>query len=150
VPVENLKWVSPITIIVKKNGKFQVCVDYQRLNDCTKKDYYPFPFIDDILDEIAGHELYSFGDGYSGYTKSNMGWRLWKRQRQLKHLKIEGIALKRPDFNGTKMVLNRLYVDVSNIVVATLSRLADKGQDHPICYVSRQFIPIEQNYVVTE
>ncbi len=83
-------------------------------------------------------------------TKSNMGWRLWKRQRQLKHLKIKGIALKRPDFNGTKMVLNWLYVDVSNIVVATLSRLADKGQDHPICYVSRQFIPIEQNYIVTE
>jgi hypothetical protein len=53
----------------QENGKFQVCVDYRRSNDCTKKDYYPFPFIDDILDEIASHELYSFGDGYSGYNQ---------------------------------------------------------------------------------
>jgi hypothetical protein len=68
----------------------------------------------------------------------------------LKHLKIKGIALKPPNFNRTKMVLNWLYVDVSDIVVATFSRLVDKGQDHPICYVSRQFIPMKQNYIVME
>jgi hypothetical protein len=48
------------------------------------------------------------------------------------------------------MVLNQLYVDVSNIGVATFSKLAHKGQDRPICYVSRQFIPTKQNYIVTE
>jgi hypothetical protein len=83
VPVENLKWVSPITIIVKKNGKFQVCVDYRRLNDCTKKDYYPFPFVDDILDEIAGHELYSFGDGYRGYNQIKHGMEIVEKAKAI-------------------------------------------------------------------
>jgi hypothetical protein len=66
--VENSEWVLPITITIKKNGKLQVCVEYYKLNDCINKDYYPLPFIDDILDEVIGNELYSFGDGYSGYN----------------------------------------------------------------------------------
>jgi hypothetical protein len=52
----------------KINGKPRVCVDYQKINDRTKKDYYPLPFINDILDEVTSHELYSFGDGYNGYN----------------------------------------------------------------------------------
>ncbi|OAE24162.1 hypothetical protein AXG93_2752s1770 [Marchantia polymorpha subsp. ruderalis] len=67
--VENSEWVSPIVIVKKKNGKLRVCVDYKKLNAVTKKDYYPLPFIDEILEEVAGHEWYSFGDGYSGYNQ---------------------------------------------------------------------------------
>jgi hypothetical protein len=68
IPVKNLEGVLPITVTIKKNGKPWVCVDYQKFNDCTKKDYYPLHFINDILDEVTGHELYSFGDGYNGYN----------------------------------------------------------------------------------
>jgi hypothetical protein len=56
IPVENLEWVLPITVTIKKR-KLWICVNYSKLNDCTKKDYYPLHFIDDILDEIANHEL---------------------------------------------------------------------------------------------
>lgn len=56
-------------IVKKKNGKLQVCVDYKKLNAVTKKDYYPLSFIDEILEEVAGHEWYSFGDGYNGYNQ---------------------------------------------------------------------------------
>jgi len=66
---ENLEWVLPITITIKKNGKLWVCVDYYKFNDCTNKDYYPLPFINDILDEVIGNELYCFGDGYSAYKQ---------------------------------------------------------------------------------
>ncbi len=41
---------------------------YKKLNDCTNKYDCPLPFIDDILDEVIGNELYSFGDGYSGHN----------------------------------------------------------------------------------
>ncbi len=66
---ENLEWVLPITITIKKNGKLWVCVDYYKFNDCTNKDYYPLPFINDILYEVIGNELHCFGDGYSAYKQ---------------------------------------------------------------------------------
>jgi hypothetical protein len=51
----------------KKNGKWQICVNYKALNAVTKKDRQYFLFIDDLLDDVAGHEMYSFFNGYSGY-----------------------------------------------------------------------------------
>lgn len=49
--------------------KLRVCVDYKKLNVVTKKYYYPLHFIDKILEEVASHEWYSFGDGYSFYNQ---------------------------------------------------------------------------------
>ena len=33
----------------------------------TRKDHFPFPFMDQLLDRISGHPFYCFLDGYSGY-----------------------------------------------------------------------------------
>ncbi|MCO5574792.1 hypothetical protein L7F22_028584 [Adiantum nelumboides] len=62
-------WLFPIVVVLKKNGKLKVCVDYRKLNAQTIKDPFPLPFIDMMLDEIAGHEMYSFMDGYNGYNQ---------------------------------------------------------------------------------
>jgi hypothetical protein len=43
-PVETTKWVSPMVLTLKKNGKLRVCVNYKSLNKVTKKDRYPLPF----------------------------------------------------------------------------------------------------------
>ena len=67
-PVEITDWVSPMVLVKKKNGKIRVCIDYRALNKRTQKDHFPLPFINIILDEVAGHELYTFMDGYSGYN----------------------------------------------------------------------------------
>nr|XP_016486708.1 PREDICTED: RNA-directed DNA polymerase homolog [Nicotiana tabacum] len=48
---------------------WRVCIDYRRLNKATRKDHFPFPFIDRMLDRLAGHEYYCFLDGYSGYNQ---------------------------------------------------------------------------------
>ena len=45
------------------------CIDYRRLNKVTKKDHFPLPFIDQMLDRLAGNEYFFFLDGYSGYNK---------------------------------------------------------------------------------
>jgi hypothetical protein len=66
-PVETTEWVSPVVLALKKNGKLRVCVNYKALNKVTKKDRYPLPFCEEILEEVAGHEMYTFGDGYRGY-----------------------------------------------------------------------------------
>ena len=65
--VETTKWVSPVVVTPKKDGRWRICVDFKPLNAATKKDPYPLPFIDQILDSIAGHERYSVCDGFSGY-----------------------------------------------------------------------------------
>lgn len=65
--MEDSEWVSPVVVTPKKNGKWQVCVDYKPLNAATKRDHFPLPFQDEILNEVAGHEMYTVCDGYSGY-----------------------------------------------------------------------------------
>ncbi|MCO5549113.1 hypothetical protein L7F22_002579 [Adiantum nelumboides] len=66
-PVTNFEWVSPVVLTPKKNGKWRVCVDYKPLNAATKRDHFPLPFQDEILNEVAGHERYTVCDGYSSY-----------------------------------------------------------------------------------
>ena len=64
--------MSPIVIVLKKNGEIRVCVDYRKLNAATKKDHFLLPFIDTMLDNVAGQQLYSFLDGFSGYNQVNI------------------------------------------------------------------------------
>jgi hypothetical protein len=66
-PMEITEWVSLVVLALKKNGKLKVCVNYKALNKITKKDRYPLPFCEENLEEVAGHEKYTFGDGYMGY-----------------------------------------------------------------------------------
>ena len=53
-------WISPIVIVPKKNNKIRVCVDYRKLNVATILDPFPLTFIDCLLDEVAGKEMYTF------------------------------------------------------------------------------------------
>jgi hypothetical protein len=48
---------------------WRVCIDYRKLNTATRKDHFPLPFIDQMVERLAGHEYYFFLDGYSGYNK---------------------------------------------------------------------------------
>ena len=50
------EWVSPMVVRPKKNGKWCMCVDYKPLNSATKRDHFPLPFQDELLDEIRGYE----------------------------------------------------------------------------------------------
>ena len=47
----------------------RVCIDYRKLNVATKKDDYPLPFTDQIIERLAGQKFYCFLDGYSGYNQ---------------------------------------------------------------------------------
>ncbi|KAH9685896.1 hypothetical protein KPL70_014155 [Citrus sinensis] len=86
-PISDSSWVSPVQVVPKKSGVivvtnadneliptrvttgWRVCIDYRKLNSVTRKDYFPLPFIDQMLDRLAGHEFYCFLDGYSGYNQ---------------------------------------------------------------------------------
>nr|GFB71508.1 reverse transcriptase domain-containing protein [Tanacetum cinerariifolium] len=84
-PISDIPWVSPIYCIPKKGGMtvitndenelvptrfvtgWRVCTDYMKLNEATRKDHFPLPFMDQILERLAGNEYYCFLDGFSGY-----------------------------------------------------------------------------------
>ena len=86
-PISDSKWVSPVQVVPKKGGMtvvkndaneliptrtvtgWRVCIDYRKLNDATRKDHFPLPFIDQMLEKLAGHDYYCFLDGYSGYNQ---------------------------------------------------------------------------------
>ena len=86
-PISDSAWVSPIQVVPKKRGTtviktenntlfpsrivigWRICIDYQKLNKATQKDHFPLPFLDHMLDRLAGHEYYCFLDGYSGYNQ---------------------------------------------------------------------------------
>nr|GEW92471.1 DNA-directed DNA polymerase [Tanacetum cinerariifolium] len=79
-PISDSPWV-PIHCVPKKDIKnekneliptrlvtrWRVCIDYRKLNDATRKDHSPLPFMDQMLERLAGNEFYCFLDGFSGY-----------------------------------------------------------------------------------
>ncbi|GJX68216.1 reverse transcriptase domain-containing protein [Tanacetum coccineum] len=84
-PISNSPWVSPVHYVPKKGGitvvaneeneliptrlvtGWRVCIDYRKLNETTLKDHFPLPFMDQMLERLAGNEFYCFLDEFSGY-----------------------------------------------------------------------------------
>lgn len=48
---------------------WRMCIDYRRLNTTTRKDHFSLPFIDQMLERLAGHDYYCFLDEYYGYNQ---------------------------------------------------------------------------------
>ena len=71
-PISDSQWVSPLVVVPKKNGKWRICVDYRELNKATLKDHFLLPFIDQVLDTLAGKKFFSFLDGFSGYNQTKI------------------------------------------------------------------------------
>ena len=68
-PIHQVTWLSPIVVVPKKNGKIKIYVDYKKLNAAIESNPFPLPFYDTILDSMAGHKIYTFIDGFSGYNQ---------------------------------------------------------------------------------
>ena len=84
-PISDSKWVSPVHVVPKKGGitvvkndkdeliptrtitGHRMCIDYRKLNSASRKDHFPLPFIDQMLERLANHPFYCFLDGYSGF-----------------------------------------------------------------------------------
>ena len=67
---------SGVTTVPKEKGEemptrlttgWRVCIDYRRLNEVTRKDHFPLPFMYQLLERIFGQPFYCFLEGYSGY-----------------------------------------------------------------------------------
>nr|GFA04470.1 reverse transcriptase domain-containing protein [Tanacetum cinerariifolium] len=47
--------------------RWRMCIDYRKLNEATRKDHFPLPFMDQMLERLAENEYYCFLNGFSGY-----------------------------------------------------------------------------------
>nr|GEU87584.1 hypothetical protein [Tanacetum cinerariifolium] len=86
-PISDSPWVSPVHCVPKKGDLtvvenaeneliltrlvtgWRVCIDYRKLNEATRKDHFPLPFMDQMLERLAGNEYYCFLNGFSGYIQ---------------------------------------------------------------------------------
>jgi len=86
-PISDSQWMSLVQVVPKKTGltviknekdeliptrvqnSWRVCIDYRRLNQVTRKDHFPLPVIDQMLEHLAGKSHYCFLDGFSGYLQ---------------------------------------------------------------------------------
>nr|GEX04881.1 DNA-directed DNA polymerase [Tanacetum cinerariifolium] len=84
-PISDSPWVSPVLCVPKKGGftiveneenkliptrlvnESRVCIDYRKLNEATRKDHFPLPFMDQMPERLAGNEYYCFLDGFFEY-----------------------------------------------------------------------------------
>ena len=70
--VYNPEWLANPVLVQKKNKEWRMCIDYPDLNKHCPKDPFGLPRIDEVVDSIAGYELLSFLDCYSGYHQISL------------------------------------------------------------------------------
>ena len=70
--VEYPKWLANVVLVKKSNGKWRLCIDFTYINRACRKDSFPLPRIDLIVDAITGHELLSIMDACCGYNQISM------------------------------------------------------------------------------
>nr|GEZ15102.1 reverse transcriptase domain-containing protein [Tanacetum cinerariifolium] len=104
-PISDSPWLSSIHFMPKKGGitvvanknneliptrlvtSWRVCIDYRKLNDATRKDHFPLPFMDQMLERLAENEFYCFLDGFSGYSQIPIDPKT--KRKQLSHALME-------------------------------------------------------------
>ena len=100
-PIDYPDWLANIVVVPKKSGKVRICIDFRDLNKATPKDDYPLPSIDLLIDSTAGHAMFSFMDGYSGYNQIKLAAR---DQSKLPLLRLGALSAIQLCLLGSRML----------------------------------------------
>nr|GEU68022.1 reverse transcriptase domain-containing protein [Tanacetum cinerariifolium] len=114
---------------------WRVCIDYRKLNEATRKDHFPLPFMDQMLERLAGNEYYCFLDGFLGYFQIPI---------DLKDQEKTTFTCPYRTF-----VYRRMPFGLCNAPGAVLGQRQEK-HFRPIHYASKTITKAESNYATME
>ncbi|GJV37368.1 reverse transcriptase domain-containing protein [Tanacetum coccineum] len=184
-PIADSPWVSPIHCVPKKGGitvvtnendelvptktvtGWRVCIDYHKLNEATAKDHFPLPFLDQMLERLAGNKYFStfqrcmlaifhdmieesvevFMDDFSVFGNSFEKC-LNNLDKMLQHCKDAHLVLNWK--NVTSWSKKELCLDISDFAVGAVLGQKDGKNFHPIYFASKTLNPAQQKYTITE
>ncbi|GJU88858.1 hypothetical protein Tco_1301281, partial [Tanacetum coccineum] len=157
-PISDSPWVSLIHCVPKKGRMtvvaneeneliptrlvtgWSLCIDYRKLNKETRKDHFPLPFMDQMLERLAGNEFYCFLDGFSG-SKSG-GWDQFGS-----NISTALICLSTGrDFNFSKLIFDGMISNLKSKYGVQLVREVLSESPHPLLDVDEEDLDLgEQN-----
>ena len=113
------EWITNVVLLLKKGGKWRVCVDYTDLNKACPKDSFPLPRIDYIVDAMASHDMLSFLDAFSKYNQLpmclfDMEKTMFITSRGLYYYKAMASGLKNASATYQRLVNNVFQAIIGN------------------------------------
>ncbi|GJW89949.1 reverse transcriptase domain-containing protein [Tanacetum coccineum] len=175
-PISDSPWVSLVQVVPKKGGMivvrneknelisqravtgWRVCNDYRKLNDVTRKDHFTLPFIDQMIERLAGHDYYCFLDGFSGYFQIPIAledqekndiymsiWHIFAFETLKKELTKASFIVK-PDWS----LPFELMCDASNYAEGSVLGQKSGKYFQPIYYASKTMTEAQKNYTTSE
>ncbi|GJU52682.1 reverse transcriptase domain-containing protein [Tanacetum coccineum] len=164
-PISDSPWVSPIHVVPKKGGMtvitnennelfptrlvtgWRVCIDYQKLNNATCKDYFPLPFMDQMLERLAGNEFYCFLDGFSGYFQIHINPQ--DQEKTTFTCPYGTFAYRRMPFGlcNAPGTFQRCLVAIFHDMI---EKTMEEKHFQPIYYASKTLSDVQTHYTTTE
>ncbi|GJS74497.1 retrovirus-related pol polyprotein from transposon TNT 1-94 [Tanacetum coccineum] len=184
--ISDSPWLSPMHCVPKKGGMtvvtndenelvltrlvmgWRVCIDYRKLNEATRKDHFPLPFMDQMLERLAGNEYNCFLDGFSGYfqilidpkdqekTTFTYPYRMFAYRRMPFGLCNAPSTFQRcmmaifHDMIEKTMEPFELMCDASDYALGAVLGKRIEKHFRPIHYASKTMTEAESNYTTTE
>ncbi|GJS71023.1 reverse transcriptase domain-containing protein [Tanacetum coccineum] len=177
-PISDSPWVIPVHCVPKKVGmtvvenednkliptrlvtEWRVCIDYRNLNDATHKDHLSLPFMDQMLDRLAGNEYYCFLDGFSRYFQIPInpqdqekttftclyGTFAYQPFNILKKKLTEAPILVAPDWD----LPFEIMCDASDFAVGAVLGKRKTKHFQPIHYASKTMTDAQAHYTTTK
>nr|GEY07141.1 retrovirus-related Pol polyprotein from transposon 17.6 [Tanacetum cinerariifolium] len=140
-PIFDSPWVSPIHCVPKKGGftiveneenelilthlvtGWRVCIDYHKLNEATHNDHFPLPFMDQMLERLAGNEYYCFLDGFSGYFQIPVDLKDQEKPHSLVHTERFPTAAYLLGYECTSHKISKNEIKVDKAKVDVIAKL---------------------------
>nr|GEZ75507.1 hypothetical protein [Tanacetum cinerariifolium] len=170
-PISDSPWVSLVHCVPKKGGftvveneendliptrlvtGWRVCIDYRKLNEATRKDHFSLPFMDQMLERLAGNEYYCFLDGFFGYFQIPID----PHDQEITTFTypygtfaidacLSVCAMHRAHFKCPF----ELMCDASNFAIGAVLGQRHEKHFRPIHYASKTMTDAESNYTTTE
>ncbi len=134
----NSPWSSPVTMVIKPNGKWRFCIDFRKLNGITRKDNHPLPRIDMLLEKFEGSKWFSTMDMASGYWQVEMDEKDIEKTAFITHEGLYewtvmpfGLTNAPATFQRTmQMVLGELFYTVAPVYIDDIIVHSKTFQDH--------------------